>query len=353
MNIKERVSTFKKLGEFLNDVLNDTVQEKSLLEVSSQLTKLIDEVHVYNGWFTKQNVTSAIRSIVQMLDENMLEEWVKKYPQLETSKSVKQVGVIMAGNIPLVGFHDFLCVLVSGNKILAKLSSDDDKLLPLIAMALIIIEPRFESQIHFADGKLEKIDAIIATGSNNSARYFEYYFSKYPHIIRKNRNGVAVITGNETEEQLKNIGKDIFQYYGLGCRNVSKIMVPTGYKLDKIFEAVYEHGYVMDNKKYFNNYEYHRTVYLMNSIKFLDNNFVMMKEDIGIASPIGVLYYEWYSDIDFLKTKLKADSQNIQCVVSISNMFHEKTVDFGQTQEPSVFDYADGIDVLDFMSSLN
>jgi hypothetical protein len=357
MELKNRVSAFARLGTFLNDVLNDKVgagaYDNKLIDLSKELSALFAEVHIYNGWFTKQNVISAVKGIADMLDEKSLENWVSKYPFLQKSTDAKQVGVIMAGNIPMVGFHDLLCILISGNRIVARLSSDDNKLLPLVVRALVFIEPRFESFIYFADGKIEKIDAMIATGSNNSSRYFEYYFSKYPHIIRKNRNSVAVLEGNESPEQIAELGKDIFQYYGLGCRNVSKLMIPRDYVIDRFYEGIYSYSYVMDNKKYANNYEYNRTVYLMNSVKgLLDNNFLMLKEDIGIASPVGVLYYERYVDKDTLKLKLKADSQSIQCVVSQDPSIYKPVINFGYTQCPTVLDYADGVDVMEFLGKL-
>lgn len=351
MNLQERLSAFEKLGLFLSAAINGKEQQIVKKEFSNELHRLIDTIHLYNGWFTKTEVLRSLQEIVDLLKRDSLNNWILPYSELNKVLSEKNIGVIMAGNIPLVGFHDFMCVLISGNKIYARLSSDDNKLLPFIANVLCDIEPRFKNKIFFPENKLSNIDAVIATGSNNSARYFEYYFSKYPHIIRKNRNSVAVLTGTESTEQLKCLGKDVFFYYGLGCRNVSKLMIPEGYNFAPFFESIFDFSYVMDNKKYANNYEYNRTVYLMNSIKLFDNNFLLLKEELGLASPVGVLYYEYYKNDEALMNKLRADSPNIQCMVRAGK--GDNFLSFGYTQRPSLNDYADGIDTIKFLIGLN
>jgi len=258
----------------------------------------------------------------------------------------------MAGNIPLVAFHDWFCVLLSGNKFKGKLSSDDNLLLPFLSKVLITIEPYFENQIEFTEGQLKNMDAVIATGNNNSARYFEYYFSKLPHIIRKNRNSVAVLDGTEKSDELGLLGKDIFQYFGLGCRNVSKLFVPEKYKFDMFFESIIEFKDIVMHNKYANNYEYNRTIYLMNSDKsLLDNNFLLLKADLSYSSPIGVLFYEFYSDINSLNAKLENEKEQIQCIVSKNNNV-KNAIGFGKAQCPSLNDYADGIDTMKFLISL-
>src|SRR3972149_3042639 len=227
----------------------------------------------------------------------------------------------MSGNIPLVGFHDFFCVLMSGNIFVGKISSDDEFLLPAVSKILIEIESGFKERIHFTNQPFNKssaISAFIATGSNNSARYFEFYFGKYPHIIRKNRNAIAILDGTETEDDLKNLGKDIFQYFGLGCRNVSKIFIPQDYNLDEFFSAIVDFGDVINHNKYYNNHIYYRTIYLLNKEKFLDNNFLMLKESEQIASPVATLYYERYKTKEELFKKLESQKDNIQCVVCTS-----------------------------------
>jgi len=255
----------------------------------------------------------------------------------------------MAGNIPLVGFHDFLSVLISGNSVLVKLASNDKHFLPLIAKYLEYVEPSFNSKITFTEEKLTNFDAAIATGSNNTARYFDYYFGKYPNIIRKNRNSVAVITGNETENELKGLGEDIFRYFGLGCRSVSKLFVPKNYDFDNLFKAIYEYHDIINYAKYQNNYDYNKAVYLMSEFKLLENGFLMLKEDQSYASPIASLFYEYYDDLNQLTEKLDTDTEQIQCVVSNSI---ENAIPFGKTQQPSLTDYADGVDTLAFLAQL-
>ncbi len=255
----------------------------------------------------------------------------------------------MAGNIPLVGFHDFLSVLIAGHSVVVKQSSNDKHFLPLITKYLEHVEPSFKGAIAFTEEKLTDFDAAIATGSNNTARYFDYYFGKYPNIIRKNRNSITVVTGNETEAELKGLGEDVFRYFGLGCRSVSKLFVLKGYDFDQLFKAIFEYSDIINYKKYQNNYDYNKAVYLMSEFDLLENGFLMLKEDKSYSSPIASLFYEYYDDVDSLQEKLRQDEDDIQCIVSNAL---ENAVPFGQTQQPSLTDYADGVDTLEFLSEL-
>jgi hypothetical protein len=241
-------------------------------------------------------------------------------------------------------------VLLSGHDLQAKLSSDDKFLLPAVAEALCEMEPRFRERISFVDEKISGIDAVIATGSNNSSRYFEYYFSRYPHIIRKNRNSAAVLTGEETVKDLRLLGEDIFRYFGRGCRNVSKLFVPAGYNFNPFFEAIFPFKEVLQNNKYANNYEYNRTIYLMGKEKIYDNNFLLLKEDIGIHSPVAVVYVEYYQDRESLLSRLQMDRADIQCIVSGAAL--PGVIPFGTAQHPALWDYADRVDTLKFLLEL-
>jgi hypothetical protein len=249
-------------------------------------------------------------------------------------------------NIPMVGFHDILCVLLSGHRLLLKLSSDDAVLLPFFLKLLCHYEPRFESNILFAAGKLGNFDAVIATGSNNTASHFQYYFSKYPHIIRKNRSSAAILKGTEERSQLYELGKDIFSYYGLGCRNVSKLFVPAGYDFNGFFESIVDFGYVIENKKYANNYEYHRALFLLEKEHLLDNNFLLLRQNTSLHSPVGVLHYEHYEDMDQVLRFLSVNDAQIQCVVG------EGHIPFGYSQRPVITDFADKIDTCQFLVTL-
>ena len=256
----------------------------------------------------------------------------------------------MAGNIPLVGFHDFISVLISGNKVLGKLSSNDKILLPFLTQKLIEIEPEFKEYIQFSDKKLENFDAVIATGSNNTSLYFEHYFGKYPNIIRKNRNSVAVLSGEESPTQLEALSKDIFTYFGLGCRNVSKLYLPKEYDFKPFFNAMYSQKDIIHNDKYMNNYDYNKAVYLMGGVNLLDNEFMLLKEDTGFSSPISVVFYEYYNSLQEVEKYLAKNTEKIQCVVSTSNI--ENAIPFGKTQSPELWDYADSIDTLEFLLNL-
>jgi hypothetical protein len=341
--MEKRVKAFIKLGEFIRKFLAGERNTKH-----QQLDELVDTCYQYNGWFNKENILNALNGIAIILSENDLREFAK---QIKLTENRKTVAVIMAGNIPAVGFHDFLCVLLSGNKILIKLSSDDKHLIPFFSDLLIEFEPSFKEQILFTEGKLAKFDAVIATGSSNSARYFDYYFGKYPHIIRKNRTSAAVLTGNETKEELALLGNDIFDYYGLGCRSVSKVFIPQGYKLDTLFEGLFSFGYVIENKKYGNNYEYNRAVYLLNKEPFLDNNFLLIKRSESLHSPVGVLFYEEYTDINDLTIKIDAIKNELQCLVAGSD-FPNENIAFGQAQCPDVFTFSDNINTVAFLNNL-
>lgn len=333
---------FVKLGDFLRDLCNT---EGSESEWRNTFNETIALAKHHNGWFTPENILYSLKGWGELLTDEHLSNWLSNY-NLEGNQP-KTVAVIMAGNIPLVGFHDFLSVLITGNSVLGKLSSNDKTLLPLISKYLIEMEPSLKGRITFTEGKLEKFEAVIATGSNNTARYFEHYFSKGPHIIRKNRNSVAVLSGNETSEELAALGEDIFRYYGLGCRSVSKLFVPKEYDFDVFFSAIFDYNPIMNSAKYANNYDYNKAVYLMSEFKLLDNGFLILKEDKTYASPIASLFYESYEDYETLIKKLKVDEDKIQCVVSSLDI--ENKIAFGETQRPKLTDYADGIDTVDFL----
>jgi len=356
MTLDSRIKAFVKLGIFLNQFSGKREKQvEHTLNASfyNDFEELIQSVHFNNGWFTEDNVRNSLAAIASGLNQELLIDWLSTYIKtISDKKQAGNVAVIMAGNIPMVGFHDMLCVLLSGNKFTGKLSSDDKLLLPYLAKILIAIEPEFAKYIEFTEGQLKNIDAVIATGSDNSARYFEYYFGKYPHIIRKNRNSAAVLSGDESKEELRLLGKDIFQYFGLGCRNVSKLFVPKGYKFDTFYESVFDFQYVVNNNKYGNNYDYNRTVYLMsNQPSLLDNNFLLLKEDSSYSSPIGVLFYEFYDDIKTINQRLLQDKEQLQCIVSnISGI--DNATPFGEAQCPKLSNYADGVDTMQFLIRL-
>jgi len=344
----KRISAFVKLRDFLKNI-----HSKDLEKYSASFDEIIHNHHQSNPWFIEENVRVAINSIAETLNEESLVKWMNNYEKKsnKVSHRAKRVGVVMAGNIPLVGFHDFLCVLISGNKFFGKLSSQDNKLLPAIAEILIEIEPDFENYIEFTEERLTSFDAIIATGSDNTSRYFEYYFGKYPNIIRKNRNAVAVFSGKETKEELKEFGKDIFMYFGLGCRNVSKLYVPEDYKFDGFFEAIFEYKDVSQYHKYMNNYEYNRSIFLLSQIKHFDNGFLLLKEDEVISSRIAVLNFEYYKNTKDVNSILKSNTEKIQCIVSNASEI-DSAIPFGQTQNPQLWDYADGVDTMEFLLNL-
>jgi hypothetical protein len=355
ISLENRIDAFMKLGDVLNNIAQGEVVEKiSGIDISSQaarLDRLIRESHFYNGWFTEANVRNMIRAIGKSLKKDNIEKWLKPYLPSLRKNAPLTIAVVMAGNIPAVGFHDFLTVLISGNRLLAKLSGDDNKLIPAIAELLIKIEPEFTKLIEFTEKPIKGFDAVIATGSDNTSRYFEYYFGKYPNLIRRNRNGVAVLTGYEIDAELANLAGDVFTYYGLGCRNVSKLIVPKEYDFRPMLNHFAKRKYLIENHKYFNNYEYNKAIFLVENTPHLDSGNLLLTEDLRIASPVSVLYYHFYKDEDGLVDYLTMNNENIQCVVSHSELVKNK-IGFGKSQEPELWDYADGVDTLSFLLSL-
>lgn len=340
MNLKQRIEAFAKVGLFINRHFNERDVAESQLHQG--LDKVVELAYIHNGWFIPNFVNHAIRSIGGMLS---LEE-LTQFCNGQETKHPKTVALICAGNIPMVGFHDILCVLLTGHKALIKLSTDDNVLLPFFIKLLVHYEPQFESHFYFAEGRLSKFDAVIATGSNNTAMHFQQYFGKYPNIIRKNRTSIAILTGKETTEDLKLLGDDIFLYFGLGCRNVSKLLVPQDYSFNTLFESIVNFGYVIENKKYGNNYDYHRAIYLLEQYKFLDNNFLMIKESDDLHSPVGVLYFNYYKNEDEINQYLTTNKDAIQCVVG------QGRVPFGYSQRPVITDFADNVNTLKFLVTL-
>ncbi|MDW5288390.1 acyl-CoA reductase [Formosa sp. PL04] len=349
MNLEQRIKAFAKLGDFISQFSDEKIQKKEDIPFNDLFfdgfkhqLKLAQEK---NRWFNTDNLSFALNGWSKSLTESNINTWIEKY-QFNTISS-KKVAIIMAGNIPLVGFHDFLSVLISGHDVVVKQSSNDKHLLPFLAKYLEYVEPGFKSKISFVEGKLEHFEAVIATGSDNTARYFEYYFKNKPSIIRKNRNSIAVLTGKETMEELEGLADDIFRYYGLGCRNVSKLYVPENYDFQNFFQAMYKWKEVINDHKYANNYDYNKAVYLMSEFDMLENGFLMIKEDTSFSSPIATIFYEYYNDVNTLKTELNSKKSDIQCVVSKDFISYE--IVFGNTQSPNLWDYADNVDTVSFL----
>lgn len=352
MILEDKKKAFIQLGLFLEQFTAQPYQQNNSVLFNDlffdKMERLMDQLHESNSWFKRSQLEFAFKSWSNALTQENLDKWLAPYDL--SNEKLKTIGLILAGNIPMVGFHDVLSVLISGNKALIKLSSNDELLIPLVLDYLGTIEPELKNRYKITKEKLENFDAVIATGSNNTARYFDYYFGKYPNIIRKNRNSVAVLNGSESKEDLLALGEDIFRYYGLGCRNVSKLFVPKGYNFDAFFEGMFVFKDLINDEKYTNNYDYNKAVYLMSNFNILDNGFLTIKEDTSYASPISSVFYEYYEDLETLKNKINSDNEKIQCVVS--NQLIENSMPFGSTQNPALWDYADNVDTIKFLLSL-
>lgn len=344
MSQKTLLNSLSDLGKVLDAYLQNNFSIKHYELISDAL----HTASYSNPWFIKPYINMAIKNIALMLQYDKLESWVSEY---RFSKKPKCIALIMAGNIPLVGFHDLLSVILSGNKAIIKLSSKDQILLPILKEILVDLNSDFEDLIVFENELMKNFDAVIATGSNNSSRYFEYYFGKYPSIIRRNRNSVAIIHQNDEKEIYKLIGSDILTYFGLGCRSVSKLYFPKGFEIPKFIKELSDFKFIADNFKYFNNYEYNKSIYLINGIPHLDNGFLIFKEDQSLASPVSVVHYEFYNDEYQLLSELKNQESLIQCVVS-SKFEGVNIVKPGKSQSPELHEWADNIDVLRFLEDL-
>lgn len=333
MDIEKRIKAFAELG--------------NALKTSDIIKSAAAECVIKNPWFITKNVEYSINALADNLTEDNLRKWTEKYNI--TTASPRTIAVIMAGNIPLVGFHDFLCVLMSGHRILCKLSSNDNVLLPAIAKVLTSIDKEFDSLITFVEGKINNFDAVIATGSNNTSRYFDYYFGKYPHIIRHNRNSIAILSGEENQQKLECLCDDIFLHFGLGCRSVNKLYIPRNYNFDNLIAAGKKYEYLFDHHIYKSNLDYHKALLLLNNVPFVDGVFWMLKEDTSMYSPVSIINFEYYDDINEVKTFIKNNEDNIQCVVADGI---DNAIAFGEAQKPSLTDYADGVDTMEWLANI-
>ncbi|MEO9872709.1 acyl-CoA reductase [Ekhidna sp.] len=331
MNKSEKINAFSELGKKIARLTEPEIEQ------------LARSAKVQNGWFSIESVKNALEGISFMLKEDKLKEWTNRY-NLENTEP-KVIGVVMAGNIPLVGFHDLVSILMSGHFAAIKPSSDDQFLTKTIVDWIVQIEPRFKKNLEIRE-KLTDIDAVIATGSDNTARYFEYYFKDIPRIIRKNRTSVAILSGNESSEELMHLGEDIFSYFGLGCRNVSKVFTPNGYDFREAFPHFEAFKDVANHNKYRNNYDYYKSIYLVNKTPHLDTGFMLVNSTDELVSPISVLFHQEYDSLESLQTILDSRKDKIQCIVG------KDFIPFGNTQRPELWDYADDVDIMDFLSSL-
>jgi hypothetical protein len=350
LNTSNHINNLVKLGVVIQKYLSGQLSDADISHEVFQTA--INKSCVENGFFTESNIFYALRSIAMMLDEDNLLQWISRYSKSDRDESNrKTIGVVMAGNIPLVGFHDFLCVLISGNKFLGKLSHNDSLLLPALAQILIGIDSRYQDRISFTKDKIQGFDAVIATGSNNTSRYFEYYFGKYPHIIRKNRSSIAIIKGDETFEELCLLTEDMFMYFGLGCRNVSKIFVPTGYNFLLLTEACKQFADYIHHNNFRNNYDYYKTIFLMNNQAFIDGGFYILQENQLLHNPVSVFHYEYYSSISDVLKFIEGNKDNLQCIAGKMTEI-AGIIPFGMAQKPQLWDYADNIDTLEFLFKL-
>ncbi|MFW5645256.1 MAG: acyl-CoA reductase [Bacteroidota bacterium] len=352
-NIEKQIKVFDQLGKIILDFCQRETNGRELTEkIDKKIKNGIIKTEEENPWFTRDFQCINLKAWGENLNRHKLKSWLMSYPEAGVGNARKKVGLILAGNIPLVGFHDILCVLISGHYAVTKLSSKDRILYPILKEILREIDQATaERWMIIEDEKLTGIDAVIATGSDNSARYFEYYFGKYPHIIRKNRNSVAVLSGNETEKEIRALGDDLFLYFGLGCRNVSKLYVPNDFSPEQFYPYIEHYAYLYHHTKYANNYDYQKAVHLVNKVPIYDNGFLLLKEEKSISSPVACLNYEKYHHLEEVNHAIGRHFDRIQCIVSGIDQIPQ-AVPFGKSQFPGLYEYADNIDTLKFLFNL-
>ncbi len=366
LSLEQRIKTFARLGGILLQAAGEEAtgragdratrgrgdgarKRQDDRALAARLLTAMPLSHRANPWFDEENVRHALRALGRVLTEETLRQWTDRYPQLKDYRGGREVVVIMAGNIPLVGFHDMLAVLITGHRLIARTSTRDAGLHRLTAEILTAVEPAFGSLIRFTRERPEQADAVIATGSDNTARYFEYYYRNVPAIIRRNRNSLAVLDGRENDEELAGLAEDIFRYYGLGCRSVSKLFVPEGYDLSRLLPFFHRHRQVTRLPAYRHNLDYQRAVFGMSGQSFLDAGNLLLTGDTALASPIGVLYYETYKDPSYISTYVGTYVDKIQCITAREGVF-PGAIPLGTAQLPELWDYADGVDTIKFLT---
>ena len=341
MNREKQISGLAQLGFYINRFLE--VKPENYNEIDEKFAALLRKSEIENSWFTQESQRFALKQWADLLTEENLNHWLSKY---KPSHDSKKVGLILAGNIPMVGFHDVISVILSQHIALIKLSSKDRTILPFLLNKWQEFSEA-ELQYEFVE-KLQDFDAVIATGSNNTARYLEYYFKDHLSIIRKNRTSIAVLKGDETPEELQLLAEDIFRYYGLGCRNVTRLFIPQDFVIDGLFENFLNFKEIINHNKYANNYEYNRAIYLLNQERFWDNNFVMLKEDEALFSPLSVINFTRYKNIDEVKSFINENKENIQAIVAKPELGLD-SIALGEAQNPDLETYADHVDTMQFL----
>lgn len=342
VSLKQRIKVFAVLGNALSEGAAGSSEG-----LASRFATLVYDAEKTNLWFTPENVTMALKTLGDRLSYDNISFWLSKYPELGLETKALSVGVVMAGNIPMVGFHDLLCVLITGNRIIARLSSKDELLMKCVAETLVEIEPALKDFIEIRTGTISGFDMVIATGSDNTSRYFEYYFRNYPSIIRRNRNSIAVLDGTETEIELRELGRDVFTYFGLGCRNVSKLYLPTGYDVSVFRDAWSDFEPLRGHHKYAVNYDHNKAVMIVNRQSFTDLGYILLSNEKSLTPPMAVLNYEFYESKEWLENEISATKNAIQCIAG-----HGHTP-FGKSQSPELWDYADDVDTILFLSKKN
>ncbi len=358
-DIQHRVGVFSSLGNHLRQVASALRGDEANTTIPPPSQFFYEEAlkcPSKNQWFSTEEIARAVGACSEMLQADNLRHWVQHYPSLDNRvEEPKTIGVIMAGNIPLVGFHDLLCVLMSGHRFVGKLSSQDDILPAATAKLLTTVDRKLEGRIQLTKDTIRGVDAVIATGSDNTARYFEYLYGRQPHIIRKNRNATALLTGKETNKELELLGEDVFSYFGLGCRNVSHVMVPDGYDPSILTKAWKPFDRVLNNRKYHHNYQHRKATYTVSETPFTDAGCCLLLESSSIASPVSVVHYSFYKELTEAEGFIRDHRHQLQCVVAGKSFQTEgfDTIPFGKTQQPGLCDYADGTDTMTFLLNLS
>lgn len=331
---KDLVSAFCHLSSKLEDINQD-------------LINVVNQSYLNNNWLTSDNYWKSINHWKGSLTKYNIQEFITDYPITTESKTI---GIIMAGNIPMVGFHDLLCVLLMGHNAQVKCSSNDPYVIKYLINCLKLYNPKLNDKIVITE-RLKSIDAVIATGSNNTFRYFESYFKHLPRLLRKNRKSIAILDGSETEKEFELLGQDILTYFGLGCRNVNQLFIPNGRTIEEILDCIMDYSHLINHNKFANNYTYHKALLLMNNEQHLDTGFLLPKRRRDLLSPLACVHYDYYESFDEIDDFILKNKEDIQCIVG--NYSSTEVIPFGKAQYPDLKDFADNKNTLEFLSTLN
>ena len=333
------IKNFSTLGRSVENALQSAYN-------NTLLDRAFEDSLRLNPLFTINMQHEALKIICKkFLNINCLHNWLTPYKELLFERE-STVGIVMAGNLPLVGFHDFLVTMASGSRAQIKLSGKD-RLLPALFEMLCEINPYWRARVAFTEHLPENIDLLIATGGEEASKFFKSEYDEIPKIVRSSRSSIAILKGDETIDELRRLSDDIFLYYGMGCRSVSTLLVPFGYTFELLIEAFKNKENAITSEDYLSAYRYQKALAAMNKSGYSDGGFYILREHSSFPPPMGVLNVLTYRNVDQINEFIDSNKLHLQCVVN--RKFNNSNIEFGEAQYPSLDEYADGVNSLEFL----